>query len=286
MKLQLLGPVYIVYLLCNHPSYLRSLLLSQNELKIFRNSIKVVSIKSKIVSVVTNGQSAEGGGQMVRGRGLQEDERRHGGYLAVDMVDMVDCRYFWVSWYLIQKWIYCTSDILLSWRQEAEGAGVSDFLLPRPRLGWGTLSQPLGAVLSAQTYFHMMAFWLSTLHWVWVYWHSFLTMFVLVTILIDCLCSYFRKDYFDWTSTISIDIIRTKYRSLCSCSWQLPVLALWLWSRIKNSSSLAPPSPPATLVLSGDAGVAFVFEGEMSGFSDTLLLVLVTGWLVGDTTVI
>ena len=97
MKLQLLGPVYIVYLSCNHPSYLRSLLLSQNELKIFRNSIKVVSIKSKILSVVTNGQSAEGGGQMVRGRGLQEDERRHGGYLAVHMVDMVDCRYFWVS---------------------------------------------------------------------------------------------------------------------------------------------------------------------------------------------
>ena len=27
---------------------------------------------------------------MVRGRGLQEDERRHGGYLAVDIVDMVD----------------------------------------------------------------------------------------------------------------------------------------------------------------------------------------------------
>ena len=130
-------------------------------------------IKSKIVSVVTNGQSAEGGGQMVRGRGLQEDERRHGGYLAVHMVDMVDCRYFWVSWYLIQKWIYCTSDILLSWRQEAEGAGVSDFLLARPRLGWGTLSQPLEAVLSAQTYFHMMAFWLLTLH----YSVSLLTLF-------------------------------------------------------------------------------------------------------------
>ena len=55
------------------------------------------SIKSKVISVVTNGQSAEGGGQMVRGRGLQEDERRHGGYLGVDMVDMVDCRYLWVS---------------------------------------------------------------------------------------------------------------------------------------------------------------------------------------------
>ena len=107
-------------------------------------------------------------------------------------------------------------------------------------------------------------------------------MFVLVTILIDCLCSYFRKDYIDWTSTISIDIMRTKYRSLCSCSWQLSVLALWLWSRIKNSSSPAPPPPS----LSGAAGVAFVFEGEVSGFSDTLLLVLVTGWLVGDITVL
>ena len=38
--------------------------------------------------VVTNGQSAEGGGQMVRGRGLQEDERGHGGYLAVDRADI------------------------------------------------------------------------------------------------------------------------------------------------------------------------------------------------------
>ena len=122
-------------------------------------------IKSKIVSVVTNGQSAEGGGQMVRGRRLQEDERGHGGYLGVDMVD---CRYFWVSWYLMQKWIYCTSDILLSWRQEAEGAGVSDFLLPMPRLGWGTLSQPLGQYIVRK---HTFTWWLSDFqHWVWVYW--------------------------------------------------------------------------------------------------------------------
>ena len=40
------------------------------------------------MSVVTNGQSAEGGGQMVRGRGLQEDQRGHGGHLAVDMADI------------------------------------------------------------------------------------------------------------------------------------------------------------------------------------------------------
>ena len=38
--------------------------------------------------VVTNGQSAEGVGQMVRGRGLQEDQRGHGGYLTVDMADI------------------------------------------------------------------------------------------------------------------------------------------------------------------------------------------------------
>ena len=39
--------------------------------------------------VVTNGQSAEGGGQMVRGRGLQEDQRGHGGYLmGVDVADI------------------------------------------------------------------------------------------------------------------------------------------------------------------------------------------------------
>ena len=38
--------------------------------------------------VVTNGQSAEGCGQMVRGRGLQEDQRGHGGYLV--MVDIAD----------------------------------------------------------------------------------------------------------------------------------------------------------------------------------------------------
>ena len=38
--------------------------------------------------VFTNGQSAEGVGQMVRGRGLQEDQRGHGGYLGGDVADI------------------------------------------------------------------------------------------------------------------------------------------------------------------------------------------------------
>ena len=100
-------------------------------------------------------------------------------------------------------------------------------------------------------------------------------------------CSYFVTNSSTVPSTehysiIFIYIVRTKYCSLCSFSWQLSVLALWLWSRIKNSSSPAPPPPS----LSGAASVAFMFAGEMSGFSDTLLLVLVTGWLVGDITVL
>ena len=86
---------------------------------------------------------------------------------------------------------------------------------------------------------------------------------------------------FKRTRQVPVYIVRTKYRSLCCCSWQLPVLALW--SRIKNSSSPAPPPPPPA---PPSLSFVFVFEGEVSGFSDTLLWVLVTGWLVGDITVL